>query len=60
MFQIVFLKGRNDVFNAKVAVDDIEFIDCDLKLPSSECPQARCGNGVRMIKKYLSCVKNLT
>ena len=40
------------MFNAKVAVDDVEFIDCDLKLPSSECPQARCGNGVRMIKKY--------
>ena len=46
------------MFNAKVAVDDVEFIDCDLKLPSSECPQVRCGNGVRMIKVFKLCQKS--
>ena len=48
--QVIFLKGRNDVYSAKVAIDDVELTDCDLHLPSSECPQVRCGNGVR---KYL-------
>ena len=53
MFQIVFLKGRNDVFNAKVAIDDVELTGCDLHLPSSECSEVRCGNGVSYLGNIL-------
>ena len=48
-FQIVFLKGPNEVFDAKVAVDDVELIDCDLPRAESECSDSkpfRCTNGV--------------
>lgn len=40
------MKSPNDVFDAKVAIDDVELLDCDLPLPQSECPDVRCGNGV--------------
>ena len=40
------------MFNAKVAIDDVELTDCDLHLPSSECSQVRCGNGVRKYLQY--------
>ena len=39
------------MFNAKVAIDDIMLTDCDLHLPSSECSEVRCGNGVSFVQK---------
>ena len=41
------------MFNAKVAIDDVELLNCDQHLPSSECSEAevRCGNGVSFVQK---------
>lgn len=57
--QVIFLKGRNDVYSAKVAIDDVELTDCDLHLPSSECPQVRCGNGVCSQKNLSNLLHSL-
>ena len=57
-FQIVFLKSPNSVFDAKVAIDDVELLDCDLPLPQSECPDVRCGNGVSCAKPFTHSVHN--
>ena len=57
-FQIVFLKSPNSVFDAKVAIDDVELLDCDLPLPQSECSDVRCGNGVSCPKPFTHSVHN--
>lgn len=41
------------MFNAKVAIDDVELTGCDLHLPSSECSEVRCGNGVSYLGNIL-------
>ena len=44
------------VFEAKVAIDDVELLGCELPRAESECSEERpfrCGNGVKSIVKSL-------
>ena len=56
------MKDPANDFTAKVAVDDVELINCDLPVAESECSETkpfRCGNGVQNIIKSIVKDPNL-
>ena len=50
IFQIAFVKEANEVYDATVAIDNVELLLCDLPGPESECEESkhRCASGVRI------------
>ena len=44
------MKEANEVYDATVAIDNVELLLCDLPGPESECEESkhRCASGVRI------------